>query len=293
MVCQPTETSADLTRANSGRISPPRRKMACALVALRERKILDVILLHLVGDGMGLKITANGETPSAVIFVSRPSETLRTVLNFARVVNTRIMKDLFDLVIVNEYRDENTDINRNHNKRLSEWYQDYNSTGPLTGLPEEILNNILNFLTVRPYLMNLNERASLSVESFSSTAAPLPEDSIQMRQFRLVCHKFAILGLKRLLPRVRIRFSYEGFNTLREIAMSEKYRGIVKQFSYMIPRFYPSSKRQCVHRTLIISANVFLRRWAKSRTQVRTGPNECRRLKTAACSQSTGDTGPS
>lgn len=221
--------------------------MASAMIALRERKILDLVFLHLAGNEKGLTITANGEALLSPrrIFVSRPSDSLRDILNFAVVVNTHLVKDFFDFAIVNGYRNESTDErNKDHNKRLGKWYRDYNNDNRLlTRLPEEILILILDHLTVKPgKLLPVNKRASLSVDSFSSTAASLPEDSTQIRQWRLVCHRFAGVGRGRLLLRVRIRFSSDGFNTLREIAEREDFRGCVQQFSYMIPRFYPSGK---------------------------------------------------
>jgi hypothetical protein len=216
------------------------------LTALRERKILDLILLHLAGDEKGFTIKEkNEEDPLAPrsIFVSQPSDTLKSILNFA-VVAERFAKDYLDFAIVNEYRRHNTRQDRKHNKRLSDWYQDYNADNrPLAGLPEEILDKILGLLTTKPgHLLPITDRASLSVDSFSSTAAPSPEDSNQIKIFRLVCRRFAKLGLRRLFVRVRIRFSSEGFSTLREIAQRQDFRGTIKQFSYMIPRFYPPRK---------------------------------------------------
>jgi hypothetical protein len=235
-----------ILRSDSSGRFPAQLKMA-SLTALRERKILDQIFLHLVADEEGLAITSNAEDPLAPrsIFVSQPSDALRNVLNFAVVVNNRrFLKGYLDFAIKNEYRKQNTQKNRNHNKLLTEWYQDYNTENrPLTGLPEEILDKILDHLTIkRGHLLPFKNRASLSVDSFSSTAASLPEDSNQIRQFRLICHRFARLGLRRLFVRVRIRFSSEGFSTLRAIAQRQDFSGLVKQFSYMIPRFYPSGK---------------------------------------------------
>jgi hypothetical protein len=221
--------------------------MAAVMIALRERKILDHIILYLVGDEKGLTIETHpqGSLAPRRISVSRPSDTLRNILNFAVVVNTHLLKEFFDFNLINEYRDETKDErNQVHNKQLGKWYQDYNHDNrPLIRLPKELLFAILGDLTVKPgNLLPINKRASLSVDSFSSTAASSPEDSTQIRQFRLVCHRFAEVGRGRLLLRVRIRFSYEGFSTLREIAEREEFRGFVQQFSYMIPRFYPSGK---------------------------------------------------
>jgi hypothetical protein len=73
----------------------------------------------------------------------------------------------------------------NHNKRASQWYRDYHADSPsLQRFPVEILEGILEFLTLKSgRLMPITNRASLSVESFSSIANSLPEDSTQIRQF--------------------------------------------------------------------------------------------------------------
>jgi hypothetical protein len=68
---------------------------------------------------------------------------------------------------------------------------------------------------------------------------------------RSVCRRFARVGLRRLFIRVRIRFSPEGFEALREIAEKPHIRGIVKQFSYMIPRFYPPGKGRDAAKPLV------------------------------------------
>ncbi|KAE9366976.1 hypothetical protein N431DRAFT_81548 [Stipitochalara longipes BDJ] len=219
--------------------------MASAMIALRNREILEKILLRLVGDDKGITIITNTEDYEAPrrISVSRPSDSLRSVLNFAVVVNTYLVKEFIDFTVINEYLDEKIDAkNKIHNKRLGEWYRDYNNEHrPITRLPEELLNHVLDSLTIKPRkLLDTHKRASLSVDSFASTAASLDQDTTQIRQFRLVCHRFAGVGRGRLLLRVRIRFSSEGFHTLREISGNENFRGSVQQFSYMIPRFYPS-----------------------------------------------------
>ena len=224
-------------------------KMAIAIIALRDREILQKILLRLVGDDQGISIITDTEDPRAPrrISVSRPSDILRSVLNFAVVVNTYLVKDFIDFNVINEYRDENVDVkNKTHNRSLGEWHRHYNKEYcPIMRLPEELLAKVLDSLTITPpKLLDIHKRASLSVDSFASTAASLDQDSTQIRQFRLVCHRFAGVGRWRLLLRVRIRFSPDGFNTLREISENENFRGSVKQFSYMIPRFYPSGKRR-------------------------------------------------
>jgi hypothetical protein len=72
-----------------------------------------------------------------------------------------------------------------HNKRASQIYRDYHADIPsLQRFPVEILEEILGFLTLKPgKLRSINDRASLSVDSFSSMATSLPEDSNQIRQF--------------------------------------------------------------------------------------------------------------
>jgi len=271
-------------------------KMASAMIALRDREILGKIMLCLVGDDKGINIINNAEDPEAPrrISVSQPSDILSDVLNFAVVVNTYLMKEFIDFTVINQYRDETVDAkNKSHNRRLGEWYRHYNHEyRPITRLPEELLSKVLDSLTIKPpKLLDTHHRASLSVDSFASTAASLDQDSAQIRQFRLVCHRFAGLGRGRLLLRVRIRFSSDGFNTLREISENEDFRGSVKQFSYMIPRFYPSGKRRYVGG--LSAADIAACRYHTSRTQAGRGTSECRRLKAEISSQGTRETGTS
>jgi hypothetical protein len=102
------------------------------------------------------------------------SHELRDVLNLA-AVNERLREGFFRFVVMNQHR----------NRRLSKWYGYYtNRFSPISKFPDEVLERILDFLTLKPgHLMPISHRASLSVDSFSSTAPSLPEDSTQIQQF--------------------------------------------------------------------------------------------------------------
>jgi hypothetical protein len=145
--------------------------MADANVALREDLILNRVLLHLVGDDDGVK-----EDPLAPrdLLVSLLGDSLRDILNFS-VVNARFRRGFLKFAAVNKYR----------NKHLSKWYGNYTTKfSPISILPDEILERILDFLTLNSgHLMPIAHRASLSVDSFSSIAPSSPEDSTRIQQF--------------------------------------------------------------------------------------------------------------
>jgi hypothetical protein len=145
--------------------------MADANVALRDDSILNGIFLHLVGDGNGVEDDLLA--PKALL-VSLLSNDLRDALNFA-AVNERLREGFFRFAAMNQHG----------NRRFSRWYGYYMTKfSPISILPDEILERILDYLTLKPgHLMPIAHRASLSVESFSSMAPSLPEDSTQIQQF--------------------------------------------------------------------------------------------------------------
>jgi len=145
--------------------------MARAMKALRNRQILERILLQLVGDDKGITIINAGasEAPRR-ISVSQPSDSLRNILNFAVVVNTYLVKEFIDFNVINDYRDEKVDAkNKNHNKRLGEWYRAYNNEHrPITRLPKELLDHVLDCLIIKPAnLLDIHKRASPKTPSKS------------------------------------------------------------------------------------------------------------------------------
>jgi len=139
----------------------------------------------------------------------------------------------------------------------------------LAELPVEILERILDFLTPESprNLIAPGKRASLSVESFASEPPnTFQEDSNtlsdmgQLGNFvrypaklskytlskltqavqRSACKRFDQLAADRMFLRITTRFSLAGFKRLSKFVNEYPHlTPIVKQFSYMIPRFYP------------------------------------------------------
>ena len=224
--------------------------MASAETALRNQRILERILFYLIDNDDGIEVAERESLRPIDLIVTRPSDHLRDVLNFAVVVNQHLKSDRWEFLnfaVINKYLPQNAgkenskELVEAHNKCISSFNRAYNDTfPPILKLPIELLQKILDYLTGNSgNLVPITDRASLSVDSFSSVAPPLPEDSTQILSFTLVCQKFRVAGLRHILVRVRTRFSLQGFARLRKIAETAALRDSVRQFSYMIPRFYP------------------------------------------------------
>jgi hypothetical protein len=146
--------------------------MADANVALRIDSVLNRIFLHLVGDDNGNGAEEYLLSPKTLAYLL--SHDLRDILQFA-AVNERLREGFFRFVAMNEHR----------NRRLNRWYGYYSTKfSPISIIPDEVLERVIDFLTLKPtHLMPIAHPASLSVDSFSSTAPYLPEDSTQIQQF--------------------------------------------------------------------------------------------------------------
>ncbi|KAI9796769.1 MAG: hypothetical protein M1833_006009 [Piccolia ochrophora] len=106
-------------------------------------------------------------------------------------------------------------------------------------LSNELLRDILDHIEADPEKsVNIDRRAYLSVESFRAPSPPVPSQAQDIAHFRLVCKRFAELGVPHQFTRVTTRFSRKGFQRLERIAERVEVAKHVKKFSYMIPCFY-------------------------------------------------------
>ncbi|KUJ18735.1 uncharacterized protein LY89DRAFT_732284 [Mollisia scopiformis] len=116
---------------------------------------------------------------------------------------------------------------------------------PITKLSNEFLMMILDRLSSHSReLVKPDHRASLSVESFAPIPPQIVYDAPSIDHFSRTCWKFLDLGRQHLFVRISIRFSSEGFEKLRNIAIRPLFALNVKKFSYKIPRFYSQDRVQ-------------------------------------------------
>ncbi|KAF4630685.1 hypothetical protein G7Y89_g7462 [Cudoniella acicularis] len=117
-------------------------------------------------------------------------------------------------------------------------------------LPDEVMEMVLDHFAHNPRtVVNIEERNSLSLESFSSIRAPVSNEPVSnetsnLWNFRLTCRKFAQLGVQRQFARVSARFTVDGFATLQSIAKQRHIRDKVKKLTYLVPRFYLQDRAQ-------------------------------------------------
>jgi hypothetical protein len=117
-------------------------------------------------------------------------------------------------------------------------------------LSNELLKDILDHIEADPERsVNVDRRAYLSVESFKPPNPPPPAQAQDIANFRLVCRRFADLGIAHQFTRLSTRFSRRGFARLECIAESPNVAEHVKKFTYMVPFFYVEGTSQ---RTFLI-----------------------------------------
>ena len=116
-------------------------------------------------------------------------------------------------------------------------------------LSNELLRDILDHIEADPdRTVSIDRRAYLSVESFAAPSLPAPAQAQDIAHFRLVCKRFAELGVPHQFTRVTTRFSRRGFSRLEWIAKKPDLAKHVKKFSYMVPCFYVKGEaRQTTH----------------------------------------------
>src|SRR5947207_6364388 len=112
-------------------------------------------------------------------------------------------------------------------------------------LSNELLKDILDHIEADPERsISIDRRAYLSIESFRPPDPPPPAQAQSIASFRLVCRRFADLGIAHQFTRLSTRFSKKGFTRLERIAESRNVAVHVKKFTYMMPFFYVDGKSQ-------------------------------------------------
>ena len=106
-------------------------------------------------------------------------------------------------------------------------------------LSNELLKDILDHIEADPdRSISIDRRAYLSVESFRPPSPPLPLQAQDIGNFRLVCRRFAELGIPHQFTRIATRFSRPGLQRLEKICSRPNLTKHTKKFSYLIPFFY-------------------------------------------------------
>ena len=106
-------------------------------------------------------------------------------------------------------------------------------------LSNDLLRDILDYIEADPERsVSIDRRAYLSVESFRPPSPPPPLRAQDIGNFRLVCRRFADLGIPHQFTRLATRFSSVGLQRLDRIASHHHLARHTKKFSYLIPDFY-------------------------------------------------------
>ncbi|RDL33581.1 uncharacterized protein BP5553_07949 [Venustampulla echinocandica] len=223
-------------------------------------EVLDRILMLLAGDA-DWKLVSRRKMPVTTqqLATSFPEGGLRNMLNFRLVC--RRFNDIYKLRfcpsppilrlpkeclrnILDYLSPDPRDTNnfRLVNKRFDVIYRlRFHSSPAIFKLPAEVLDYILDYVAHKPRgMVKIENRSSLSLESFADIKTP--NETNQLKNLRLVCRKFAELGLQRLFARFTTRFSLEGFEVLQKIAEQRHIATKVKRFTYMVPRFHLQDK---------------------------------------------------
>ena len=109
----------------------------------------------------------------------------------------------------------------------------------LESLSNDILREILDHIEADPdRSVSIDRRAYLSVESFRPPSPPPPLRAQDLGNFRLVCRRFADLGVPYQFTRLATRFSRAGFQRLDRICSHSHLARHVRKLSYLIPDFY-------------------------------------------------------
>lgn len=88
----------------------------------------------------------------------------------------------------------------------------------------------------------VDDRRFLSIESFDSPPAEIPNSVANIGKFRRLGKRFAALGAPFLFTRVATRFSEKGLDRLEQLAGWDHLACYVKKFSYLVPYFYEEGK---------------------------------------------------
>ena len=120
---------------------------------------------------------------------------------------------------------------------------DFLSTMPgktsIITLSNDLLRDILDHIEADPErTIPIDRRDYLSVESFRPVSAPPPPQAQDIGNFRLVCRRFADLGVPHQFTRIATRFSPSGLQRLDRICSRPHLARHTRKFSYLIPDFY-------------------------------------------------------
>ena len=117
--------------------------------------------------------------------------------------------------------------------------RDMTKKASIQKLSNELLKDILDHIEADPERsVSIDRRAYLSVESFRPPSPPLPSQAQDIGNFRLVCRRFAELGIPYQFTRIATRFSYPGLQRLENISDRPHLARHTKKFSYLFPFFY-------------------------------------------------------
>ena len=109
----------------------------------------------------------------------------------------------------------------------------------IQSLSNDLLRDILDHIEADPdRSVSIDRRAYLSVESFRPPSSPPQPHAQDIGNFRLVCRRFADLGILHQFTRIATRFSPAGLQRLDHISSHSHLARHTKKFSYLIPDFY-------------------------------------------------------
>lgn len=124
-----------------------------------------------------------------------------------------------------------------------DFYQVMSTSPNLYTLSNELLKDVVDFLDADPdRSINIDRRAYLSVESFRPPSPPVPSRAQDVGNFRLVCRRFAEIGIPYQFTKIATRFSPHGLERLDKISSQSHLAKHTRKFSYLVPYFYIEGK---------------------------------------------------
>ncbi|KAI9862295.1 MAG: hypothetical protein M1813_004771 [Trichoglossum hirsutum] len=152
-------------------------------------------------------------------------------------------------------------------------------------LSNELLRVILDHINQDPEAsLTIDRRAHLSVESFKAHSPPERAKAQDIAQFRLVCKRFAELGISYQFTCVPLRFNRKSFHRLDLIAQQPSLSKHVKKFIYLIPYFYVEGRvgvdGVVLPSTVISEPSYYVRKYRDQRELIESG-DDVRILKKA------------
>ncbi|KAL8777808.1 MAG: hypothetical protein Q9213_007705 [Squamulea squamosa] len=115
----------------------------------------------------------------------------------------------------------------------------------LLALSNELLKDVLDCIEADPdRTVNIDRRAYLSVESFRLPSLLEPSRAQDIGNFRLVCRRFAEIGVPYQFAKIATRFSRHGLERLDKICSHSHLAKHTRKFSYLVPYFYVDGREQ-------------------------------------------------